>query len=88
MFKRTSQLLALVGVGALALTACTSTGGEATPEPSPGEAASSAAPPTEKVDLTFQSLSDQPGAIAATAAVVKKWNSENPMVQVTIVPAG
>ncbi|RMB61363.1 ABC transporter substrate-binding protein [Tessaracoccus antarcticus] len=88
MNKRTSQLLALVGVGALALTACTSTGGSTTPEASPGEAVSSAAPPAEKVDLTFQSLSDQPGAIAATEAVVKKWNAENPMVQVKIVPAG
>ncbi len=88
MKKRTSKLLALVGVGALALTACTSTGGPTTPESTPDEAVSSAAPPAEKVDLTFQSLSDQPGAIAATAEVVKKWNDENPMVQVTIVPAG
>lgn len=89
MNKRTSQLLALVGVGALTLTACTSTGGgSTTPEPSPKETTSTVAAPEEKVDLTFQSLSDQPGAIAATEEVVKKWNDENPMVQVKIVPAG
>lgn len=88
MNKRTSQLLALVGVGALALTACTSTSEPTTPKDTPAEAVSSAAPPAEKVELNFQSLSDQPGAIAATEEVVKAWNDENPMVQVTIVPAG
>lgn len=88
MYKRTSQLLALIGIGALALTACTSTGDSTTPETTTGGEVTSAAPPQEKVELTFQSLSDQPGAIAATEEVVKEWNDENPMVQVTIVPAG
>lgn len=88
MNKRTSKLLALVGVGALALTACTSTGDSSTPEGTPGEAVSQAAPPEEMIELTFQSLSDQPGAIAATEEVVSQWNAENPMVQVKIVPAG
>ena len=85
MNKRTTQLLALVGVGALALSACTST---SEPAATPGGEVSSVAPPEEKVELTFQSLSDQPGAIAATEEVVAAWNEENPMVQVTIVPAG
>ena len=86
MNKRTTQLLALVGAGALALSACTSTTSE--PASSPGGDSSSIAPPTEMVELNFQSLSDQPGAIAATEKVVAAWNAENPMVQVTIVPAG
>ncbi|MGO1383333.1 MAG: ABC transporter substrate-binding protein [Arachnia sp.] len=85
MNKRTTQLLALVGVGALALSACTSTN---EPDAAPGGEMTSVAPPEEMVELNFQSLSDQPGAIAATEEVVAAWNEENPMVQVTIVPAG
>lgn len=85
MHKRTTQLLALVGVGALALSACTSTSDQ---EATPGDEVTSVAPPEEMVELNFQSLSDQPGAIAATEEVVAAWNEENPMVQVTIVPAG
>lgn len=40
------------------------------------------------VSLTFQSLSDQPAAIAATESIVAEWNEANPDVQVEIVPAG
>lgn len=42
----------------------------------------------EPITLTFQSLSDQPAAIAATEAIVDEWNKANPDVQVEIVPAG
>ncbi|MFI6424305.1 ABC transporter substrate-binding protein [Promicromonospora sp. NPDC050880] len=40
------------------------------------------------VTLKFQALSDQPAAIAATEQIVEDWNTENPDVQVEIVPAG
>jgi len=40
------------------------------------------------VTLKFQALSDQPAAIAATESMVEDWNTENPDVQVEIVPAG
>ncbi|GLY70664.1 ABC transporter substrate-binding protein [Amycolatopsis taiwanensis] len=40
------------------------------------------------VTLTFQSLSDQPGAIAATNQIVDTWNKAHPDVQVKVVPAG
>ncbi|MGP4014864.1 ABC transporter substrate-binding protein [Saccharopolyspora sp. 5N708] len=38
--------------------------------------------------LTFQSLSDQPGAIAATQSIVDEWNETHPDVQVKVVQAG
>ncbi|WP_129789756.1 ABC transporter substrate-binding protein [Promicromonospora panici] len=40
------------------------------------------------VTLKFQALSDQPAAIAATESIVEDWNTENPDIQVEIVPAG
>lgn len=40
------------------------------------------------VTLKFQSLSDQPAAIAATKKIVQDWNKAHPDVQVEIVPAG
>ncbi|WP_328610274.1 sugar ABC transporter substrate-binding protein [Amycolatopsis sp. NBC_00345] len=40
------------------------------------------------VTLTFQSLSDQPAAIAQTQKIVGDWNKAHPDVQVKIVPAG
>jgi ABC-type glycerol-3-phosphate transport system substrate-binding protein len=43
---------------------------------------------TEPITLEFQSLSDQPAAIAATEEIVGRWNEENPDIQVEIVPAG
>lgn len=47
-----------------------------------------AEPSGEPVSLTFQSLSDQPAAIATTEEIVKTWNEENPDIHVEIVPAG
>ena len=43
---------------------------------------------TEGVNLTFQSLSDQPAAIAAVKGIVDTWNADHPDIQVEIVPAG
>jgi ABC-type glycerol-3-phosphate transport system substrate-binding protein len=40
------------------------------------------------VSLTFQSLSDQPAAIAATTKIVDDWNRTHPGVQVKVVQAG
>jgi multiple sugar transport system substrate-binding protein len=40
------------------------------------------------VTLEFQSLSDQPAAIAATEQIVGEWNEAHPDVQVKIVPTG
>ncbi|GAB6940325.1 ABC transporter substrate-binding protein [Isoptericola variabilis] len=40
------------------------------------------------VTLKFQSLSDQPAAIAATEKIVGEWNDAHPDVQVEIVPTG
>lgn len=40
------------------------------------------------VTLKFQSLSDQPAAIAATKAIVDSWNSAHPETKVDIVQAG
>jgi len=40
------------------------------------------------VTLKFQSLSDQPAAIAATNKIVDDWNTTHPDVQVEVVQAG
>ncbi|WP_116199983.1 ABC transporter substrate-binding protein [Amycolatopsis circi] len=40
------------------------------------------------VTLTFQSLSDQPAAIAATNKIVGAWNQAHPDTQVKVVQAG
>lgn len=40
------------------------------------------------VTLKFQSLSDQPGAVAATKEIVDAWNTDHPDIQVEIVQAG
>lgn len=40
------------------------------------------------VDITFQSLSDQPGAIAATKEIVDAWNTANPNIHVETIQAG
>lgn len=79
------KIRGIVAMGAIALTtislaACSSSSG--TPE------ASSTASAAEPVALTFQSLSDQPAAIAATKSIVDSWNTANPNIQVTIVAAG
>lgn len=72
--------LGVIALTAISLTACGSSS-------DPGSDAS-ATGPAEPVALTFQSLSDQPGAIAATQTIVDTWNTENPEIQVEIVPAG
>lgn len=68
---------AAIGAMALALTACGGGGGS-----------QSGSATGEKVELTFQSLYDQPKAIALVDEIVEQWNSDNPDVQVKIVPAG
>lgn len=71
--RRTLVAGALTAVGLL-LTAC---GGGGSGDGGDGP-----------VSLTFQSLSDQPAAIAATQKIVGDWNKAHPDVQVKIVPAG
>lgn len=56
-----------------------------------GAAAACSRPGVEGGDddaLTFQSLSDQPGAIAITKEIVEAWNDDNPDVPVEIIQAG
>lgn len=72
---RTTLVLA-----ALTLAACSQ--GSATQGSGGGDASDGT------VTLTFQSLSDQPGAIAATKEIVDAWNAENPSAQVQIVQGG
>lgn len=74
MHKRGAFTVASLTAGALLLSAC---GGSDSPSQGDGP-----------VTLTFQSLSDQPAAIAATEAIVAEWNEANADVQVEIVPAG
>ncbi|WP_439379861.1 ABC transporter substrate-binding protein [Amycolatopsis lexingtonensis] len=71
--RRTLVAGALTAVGLL-LTAC---GGGGNGDSGDGP-----------VSLTFQSLSDQPAAIAATQKIVGDWNKAHPGVQVKIVQAG
>jgi multiple sugar transport system substrate-binding protein len=78
------KIRGIVAMGVIALTtislaACSST---------TGATGATSAAPAGPVNLTFQSLSDQPAAIAATKSIVDKWNAANPDIQVTIVPAG
>lgn len=83
-------IVAGLTLAALALTACGGTGETPGTQAPTGGTSESAKPtqPAEPVNLTFQSLSDQPATIEATAEIVKKWNEENPNIQVEIVPAG
>ncbi|WRS30499.1 sugar ABC transporter substrate-binding protein [Actinomycetaceae bacterium MB13-C1-2] len=69
----------------LSLSACGSSAESTAKDQSDSPTAESS---DEVVTLTFQSLSDQPAAIAATEEIVGAWNSANPDVQVKIVPAG
>jgi multiple sugar transport system substrate-binding protein len=73
---KTRRMIAatLLSVAGLLLTACGS-----------GSGGDSGDGPTT---LTFQSLSDQPAAIAATQKIVGDWNKAHPDVQVKIVQAG
>lgn len=91
---RAKGVIGLAAIVALSLTACSSGGGD-TPEESPDSSTSAdpsdSAEPTAGADpitMTFQSLSDQPGAIAAVSEIVDGWNADNPDAQVEIVPAG
>lgn len=70
----------------LSLAAC---GGASTSTTTsaPAGGSSSLAEPASPITLTFQSLSDQPGAIAATKEI-DGWNAKNPKVQVQIIQAG
>ncbi|QYN18339.1 ABC transporter substrate-binding protein [Amycolatopsis sp. DSM 110486] len=71
---KTRRLLAAASlmVTALLVAACGSGSGDA----------------SGPVTLTFQSLSDQPAAIAETQKIVGAWNTAHPDVQVKIVQAG
>ncbi len=55
------------------------------PAQTPGGGSSTASGP---VSITFQSLSDQPGAIAATKEIVEAWNTANPTIKVETIQAG
>ena len=83
------KIRGIVAMGAIALTtislAACSSGSGSTDASSASSTDASSAASTEQVSLTFQSLSDQPAAIAATKSIVDKWNSANPNTQVTIV---
>ncbi|WP_197511431.1 ABC transporter substrate-binding protein [Tessaracoccus coleopterorum] len=87
MKRSGASIVAGLTVAALALTACGSTEPEATGSPT-GAPSESATAPAEPVNLTFQSLSDQPAAIEVTKQIVDTWNADNPSIQVEIVPAG
>lgn len=78
MKTRGASIAACLTIGTLFLTACGS-GGD-----SGGADGGDSGP----ITLKFQSLSDQPAAIAATESIVSDWNKANPDVQVEIVPAG
>jgi multiple sugar transport system substrate-binding protein len=73
MKTRRAVVAACLMVTSLLLAACGSGGGDSGDGP---------------VTLTFQSLSDQPAAIAATQKIVGDWNTAHPDVQVKIVQAG
>lgn len=77
MRTRGASIAACLATSVLLLAAC---GGGASQGGSSGAS-------SEKVELTFQSLSDQDAAIAATAAIVDAWNAENPNIQVKIQPS-
>ncbi|MFE6970381.1 ABC transporter substrate-binding protein [Isoptericola sp. NPDC057653] len=74
MKTRGVSIAACLTVSALLLAACSSGGGD------DGDGG--------PVTLKFQSLSDQPAAIAATEKIVDEWNTDHPDVQVEIVPTG
>lgn len=75
MNTRGASIAACLTISTLLLAACSGGSDEDSADSGP-------------VTLEFQSLSDQPATIAATESIVDEWNSENPDVQVEIVPAG
>ncbi|TCO59818.1 ABC transporter substrate-binding protein [Actinocrispum wychmicini] len=74
MKSRRVLTAALIAITSLVLTACGGGGGSG----------GSSGP----VTLTFQSLSDQPAAIAATNKIVDDWNKAHADIQVKVVQAG
>ncbi|WP_191244527.1 ABC transporter substrate-binding protein [Amycolatopsis deserti] len=72
MKSRRVVVAALAAAASLLFTACSS-GGDSAGGP---------------VTLKFQSLSDQPAAIAATNKIVDDWNKAHPDVKVEVVQAG
>jgi multiple sugar transport system substrate-binding protein len=80
MHTRGAFIVASLTAGVLLLAACGGGGS--------GGTGSGDSSPDEPVNLTFQSLSDQPAAIEATKSIVDAWNEDNPNIQVEIVPAG
>ncbi|MFT3888539.1 MAG: sugar ABC transporter substrate-binding protein [Arachnia sp.] len=88
MKRRGASIVVAFTLAGLALTAC---GGNTDPQPpaqTGGGNTSKPAQPSEPVNLTFQSLSDQPATIEVTKQIVDAWNKDNPNIQVEIVPAG
>ncbi|MGO1316335.1 MAG: ABC transporter substrate-binding protein, partial [Cellulomonadaceae bacterium] len=83
MKSRGAFTVACLTLGALSLAACG--GGNGGDDGGTGTGGGGG---EESVSLVFQSLSDQPAAIAATEQIVADWNAANPSVQVEIVPAG
>ena len=74
MRYRRFAVLSAVALTVVSMTACSSG--------SPSKASEG------PVTLKFQSLSDQPAAIAATKTIVASWNTSHPNIKVEIVQAG
>jgi len=82
------KIRGIAAMGAIALTAISLTACSSGSDPGSDATGDGGTQATEPVALTFQSLSDQPGAIEATKSIVDEWNADNPDIQVEIVPAG
>lgn len=80
MARNLLRIAAFAAAGSLTLAACSQ--GPNSDDAGGGQTA------TGNVTLKFQSLSDQPGAVAATKQIVAEWNKANPDTQVQIVQAG
>lgn len=78
---RSAVLLAAASVTALALTSCSPGSSD------PGSSGAATGDPASPVEITFQSFSDQPAAIAATKEIVDAFNADNPGISVKIVQA-
>ncbi len=87
MKNRGIAAMGAIALASISLAACSS-GTASTGASSSASTGASSSSPAEQVTLTFQSLSDQPAAIAATKSIVDAWNTAHPNIQVTIVAAG
>ncbi len=85
MNKRFLAVTAVAATTALVASACSSGGDQSSSSSGGGGSASGGG---EAVTLVFQSLSDQPAAIAATEDIVDQWNADHPDIQVKIQPVG